>query len=257
MSSHTPPLPPEPGQPNRLREAVRCSAAPGHLSAQVRRHLERECQQPVALPWLRTWVPVAALLVLGIAGAVWYRAGHRGLVLDPAEVESASLLQNVSLAMRAGLDNHLHCSVYGGNPVPDRLPAMAEAAQGLAPQFRELLSVVERRVPPQFRIYSAHECRRQGRKFVHLQLKADQRLLSVIVTRRGAGQSFEKDKAILALAGAGTSIYQARSLRFQLAALETRDYVAYVVSDLAEQDNLIFMTSIAPELRQALERLQS
>lgn len=257
MSSHTPNLPPDPAPPNRLREAVRRSAASGHLSAQVRRQLELERQRKVAVPWLRTWVPVAALLVLGVAGGVWYRAGHRGLVLDPAEVESAGLLRNVSLAMRAGLDDHLHCSVYGGNPVPDRIPALAEAAQDLAPQFRELLSVVERRIPPQFRIYSAHECRRQGRKYVHLQMKADQRLLSVIVTRRGASESLDKDKAVLALAGAGTSIYQARSLRFQLAALETRDYLAYVISDLPEQDNLMLMAAIAPELRQALERLQS
>jgi hypothetical protein len=66
-----------------------------------------------------------------------------------------------------------------------------------------------------------------------------------------------RDKIIPSLAGSGTSIYQAKTLRFQLAALETRDYLAYVVSDLSEQQNLDLMTAMAPEIRLALQKLES
>jgi hypothetical protein len=209
----------------------------------IRQQLDQERQRKATALWARPWVPVAALLLVGVAGGLMYRAGHRALPVDPQEVESAALLSNVSQTMRPGLDDHLHCSVYGGNPVPDRMPALAEAVQDLPPQFRELLAAVQRHIPEQFRIYSAHECLRSGRKFVHLQLTTDSQLLSVIVTRRGVDESFVRD--------------QAKTLRFQLAALETRDYLAYVVSDLSEQQNLDLMTAMAPEIRLALQKLES
>jgi hypothetical protein len=257
MSSQPPHLPPEQAPHNRLRQAVRGAAAPPHLQVKIRQQLDQERQRKATALWARPWVPVAALLLVGVAGGLMYRAGHRALPVDPQEVESAALLSNVSQTMRPGLDDHLHCSVYGGNPVPDRMPALAEAVQDLPPQFRELLAAVQRHIPEQFRIYSAHECLRSGRKFVHLQLTTDSQLLSVIVTRRGVDESFVRDKIIPSLAGSGTSIYQAKTLRFQLAALETRDYLAYVVSDLSEQQNLDLMTAMAPEIRLALQKLES
>ncbi len=252
-----PSLPPDHQPAQRLRQAVKGTAAPPQLQVKIRQQLDQVRERKAAGVWMRPWVPVAALLVIGVASGVVYRSGHRVAPVDTQEVEAAALLSNVSQTMRPGLDDHLHCSVYGHIPAQNEIPALAEAVKDLPPQFRELLAAVQRHMPEQFRIYSAHECLRSGRKFVHLQLKTDSQLLSVVVTRRGVNESFVRDKIIPSLAGAGTSIYQAKALRFQLAALETRDYLAYVVSDLSEQQNLSLMAALGPEIRQALRKLES
>lgn len=176
MSSQRPPLPPDQESRQRLRQAVKGTLAPPHLQVKIRQQLEQDRERKAAV-WMRPWVPVAALLVIGVAGSVMYRSGRGAAPVNSLEMESDALLSNVSQTMRPGLDDHLHCSVYGRIPAQSQIPPLAEAVKDLPPQFRELLDAVQRHIPEQFRIYSAHECRRSGRKFVHLQLKTDTQLL--------------------------------------------------------------------------------
>ena len=167
----------------------------------------------------------------------------------------SSMLTKVSFTMRPGLDDHLHCSVYGR--VPKDVPPLEEAVKKLPSEFTGLLRLVQAKAPQPFRIYSAHECRRKGRKFVHFQLKSDSKLLSVIVVRRGSDEAFVRSKIIPSMAASGVPVYQASALRFQVAAIESGDYLAYVVSDLTGDQNMRLMLAMAPELSSVLRQIPS
>ncbi|WP_321473314.1 hypothetical protein [uncultured Paludibaculum sp.] len=240
----------------RLRQAVRSEPVPPELAVKIRQRLDEERARGFGSFWrMYAWVPTAAALIVCVAAGIAYQQGH--LRLTPGQRESfmESVLVNVSNPMRPGMDDHLHCSVYGR--VPATIPPLAEAVKDLPPQFRELLTVVQEKVPPSFGVYSAHQCTRHGRKFVHIQLKSDSKLLSVIVTRRSVDESFVRDQIVPALTERGISLYEARSKRFAIAALETRDYLAYVVSDLGGEENRQLMLAMAPGMESVLRRLES
>jgi hypothetical protein len=241
----------------RVRSAVRSEKAPPDLQVRIRARLEAEASRDSRRPsWFaRPWIPVSAAAAICFAAALAYQLGHLRFTVGQQESFIASMLTKVSFPMKPGLDDHLHCSVYGR--VPKNVPPLTDAVKKLPPQYRELLTVVQRNAPAPFRIYSAHECRRQGRTFVHFQLKTDSKLLSVIVTRRGVEESFVRDKIAPALAAEGTSIYEAKALRFQIAAIETRDHLAYVVSDLSSEQNVKLMLAMAPSVQRFLTTLES
>lgn len=240
----------------RLRAAARSETAPPELQVNVRRRLEEAAGDSRRWPaWLvRPWVPLTAALAITFGAGIAYQLGHLRFTVSQQESFIASMMTKVSFPLKPGLDDHLHCSVYGR--IPKKIPPSEQAVKDLPPQFRELLAIVRQNVPAPFQIYSAHECRRQGRKFVHFQLKTDSKLLSVIVTRRDIEESFVRDKIVPALAASGTSIYEARALRFQIAAIETQDYLAYVVSDLSREQNLNIMAAMAPSVHEFLTKLQ-
>jgi hypothetical protein len=88
-------------------------------------------------------------------------------------------------------------------------------------------------------------------------LKSESKLLSVIITRRNVEESFVRDQIVPELTEHGVSLYEARAARFQMAAIETRDYLAYVVSDLSGAENRSLMLAMAPGIELVLRKLES
>lgn len=238
----------------RLRQAVRGEPVPPELAVRIRQRLDEERARGGWALW-RTWAwaPAAALVVLVSAG-VAYQQGHLRWTSGMRESYMDGLLRRVSNPMRPGLDDHLHCSVYGR--VPKTVPPLADAVKNLPPQFHDLLTIIQEKAPQPFRLYSAHQCTRHGRKFIHFQLTSDGRLLSVIVTRRDVAESFVRDQIVPALAGDGAPVYQSQAQHFQLAAFETRDFLAYVISDLDSAANRQLMLAMASQLRAVLRKLE-
>jgi hypothetical protein len=240
---------------DRLRAAVHAETPPPELRAKIRMRLDADSRASRGISrWTRPWIAVTAGLVVMLGASVAYQLGHLRFTAAQQESFMTSVVQKVSYTMKAGLDDHLHCSVYGN--VPKDVPPLQEAIRYLPDQFRGLLQLVQRASPEPFRLYSAHECRRKGRKFLHFQLKTDSKLLSVIVTRRGPDESFVRDKIVPAMAGA-TPVYETKAARFQVAAIESGDYLAYVVSDLSNEQNRRIMLAMAPELSEFLARLSA
>jgi hypothetical protein len=240
----------------RLRRAVRSQPVPPELTVKLRQRLDAEQERGRQGIWrAAAWLPVAAALILCISAGLAYRQGYLRLTAGQRESYMGSMLVKVSTAMRPGLDDHLHCSVYGR--VPETIPSLAEAVKDLPPQFAEVLTVVQQKAPQAFQLYSAHLCTRHGRKFVHFQLKSESKLLSVIITRRNVEESFVRDQIVPELTEHGVSLYEARAARFQMAAIETRDYLAYVVSDLSGAENRSLMLAMAPGIELVLRKLES
>jgi hypothetical protein len=233
----------------RLRRAVQSESAPPDLAARIRQRIAAEPAPSIGWPhWRKALIAVtASLAVLTLYQVIRLR-------FDP-EAISASLLASLPSSMRAGLDNHLHCSVYG--EIPPDAPPLEEAVRYLPAQFTGLLRTVERHAPHAFRLYSAHVCSRGARQFVHFQLKSDSRLLSVIVTRREADEKFVRERIAPALAASGRRIFEASAKQYQVAAITEGGYTAYVVSDLPSEENTRILAAMAPEVTAFLSVLKA
>ena len=87
-------------------------------------------------------------------------------------------------------------------------------------------------------------------------LRRDDELLSVVITRRESGESFEHDQFVPVLSAAGVPVYAAGADRFELAGFETDDYLAFVVSNLPREGNLQIAEALAPGLRTFLQNVK-
>jgi hypothetical protein len=197
---------------DRLKAAVRETTVPVGLERLVRGRLRQQAKQNQPKKIVLMAIAATLAVCFGIIG-----------------------LQDSSGALiRLAFDNHVNCAVihhpaaHGGNA--NRLP------DGL----KELTPLVQERVPPELPLVLAHQCRIQGRSFVHLTFGNGRNLLSLVITRRENGESIGK--------GVRRSVQD----RYQLAALQTGDYLVYTVSDLPAQKNLDILMALAPPVQKFL-----
>ena len=66
----------------------------------------------------------------------------------------------------------------------------------------------------------AHQCTYKGREYIHLSLKDESNMLSLVMTRKVNGESFRAENLLPALNGSGIPMYQAGVQRFQISALK-------------------------------------
>jgi anti-sigma factor (TIGR02949 family) len=242
------------GLRRRLRAAVMTSETAPFLRTRVLARLET-ASPGERFGWRRPFV-IAAILTAVIAGsvAVAYHRGHLRVTSGMQESYITEISDRVPTILRAGLGDHVHCSVFrrdGSNP-PDSDAMAAE----LGEEYSPLLQVVQSRVPPGFRVVAGHRCRYHGREFAHLNLRRGSQSISLIITRKRPGESFARS-SLLPLVQAGLPIYADSVQRFHISGFETAQHLGYVVSDLAESDHTEFLLAVAPEVHQVLSRLDS
>jgi hypothetical protein len=139
---------------------------------------------------------------------------------------------------------------------PARLPDAQEMLEKLGPEYGGLLKVVKEFVPSEYRVVMGHRFSYRGRKFVHLALKSDTKLISLVITRKVEGESFAKNGLRPAIAHAGIAIYRGSVQRFAIAGFESREHLAYLVSDLGEQPNLNMAAALAAPIQDLLSKLE-
>ena len=81
-------------------------------------------------------------------------------------------------------------------------------------------------------------------------------MLSMVITRKGEGESFATENMLPGLVQSGIPMYQQTVQRFQMAAFETRDYLVYFISDLPKQQNQDLMIALGPQVKDFLARLE-
>ena len=177
--------------------------------------------------------------------------------LDRAAQETYidSLYAQVAAAIRVGLGDHVHCSFF--RKFAKDPPSVEQIAKKMGPDWAGLVPLVEERVPDEYRVLLAHRCGYRGRKFVHLALKSEAKLLSVVITQKRAGEAFSRENLISLLDRSEITIYGQGVERFQTAGFESRDYLAFVVSDLTREGNLKLAASLAPAVSRFLVRLEA
>lgn len=241
---------------NRLKLAVASETVPAALEYRIRRSLQEQAAPAKrSTSWM--WAPrlsLAALATLLVAVTVAYQVGHLRFTAESQEAFIQSISGRVATIMRVGLGDHVHCAVF--RKAPKTAPTFTELVQDVEPQYRGLVTVVKEHIPDDYKVVMAHHCRYHGRKFVHLTMRSGSSLISLVISRRGQGESFERDLGPV-LAESGIPIYQAGVQSYQIAGFESRDHLAYIVSDLNDKGNLHLMAAIAPSVKGFLEKLES
>lgn len=238
----------------RLKQAVQNEPVSPYLEAKVRRTIREHGIRGVS-PWSwRRLVPVAAALVVCLGGWIAYQLGHLRVTTASQETYIQAISEKVSGILRVGLRDHVHCTVF--RKFPKEPPGIPEMRSQLGSEYAGLLTLVNDRVPARYRVMMAHRCSYHGRKFVHLALSGDSKLISLVITRKGEGESFHKDGLRPVLSEAGLAIYGGGVQRFAIAAFETRDHLAYLVSDLGRRQNLDLLAALAPPVKDFLDSLE-
>ncbi len=235
----------------RLKAAVRSVAAPPFLEVRTRSQI-RATERPRR--WGFRLVPAAAAAAILVGVLIAYQFGHLRFTRNSQESYIASVSSKVASLMQVGLGDHIHCSVF--RKYPKDAPRAEELVAKMGPQYSELIPIVRSQVPEDYRMMLAHQCRYHGRRFIHLSLMNDSHLLSLMITRKGDGESFDAQGLLPALVRSGIPVYQAGVQRFAMTAFESRDYLVYFVSDLPQDKNSEMMLSMAPAVKGFLKTLE-
>jgi hypothetical protein len=234
----------------RLKRAVASEPIPPYLESRLRAGI-RAAGRPRPR-WVLRIAPVAVAAAVCLGVAIAYQLGHLRVTVRSQESYIASVSTQVATLMRVGLGDHIHCAVFRKSP--KNPPTAEEFVQQMGPQYSGLIPIVRKEIPQDYRMTLAHQCRYHGRRFVHLSLMNDSHLVSVAITRKNAGESFAIEGMLPALAQSGIPMYETGVQRFQVSAFETRDYLVYFISDLAQEKNSGMMLALAPQIRDLLKK---
>ena len=78
----------------------------------------------------------------------------------------------------------------------------------------------------------------------------------VIITRREPDESFQTGDLKPVLEAAGVPVYAALADQFEIAGLETDQYLAYVISNMQRDENLRIAQALTPSLAEFLNAIQ-
>jgi len=214
----------------RLQEAVRSTAVPAGLEGRVRGAVRRQPARPRTGLYA---VAAAALVVLCV-----YLIGLLRTNRDPVEAILAKASGRLAAVLNVGLRDHLQCAVSRKlSKQPE--PAAAMAAD-LGPEYAALAPMIQAKLPADFQIIEAHHCTAGGRQYTHFIVTGSDKVISVILTRARPGETL------------GPGIHQEGVDRFQVVGFESQGELAYVISDMDAQQNLLWAANLAPTLRQFL-----
>ena len=238
--------------PNPLKRAMNSQPVPAHLETKVRasiRSLEPHKKPRILGNWMFAGIGTAALAAVALF--TFYSLNHNSVQRTDAYV--AKLRLQVSKVMGVGLGDHVHCAYF--RKYPTTPPTVAKMQTDLGPEYAALLDAVKANVPEEFRVRLAHKCSYQGRKFVHLVLKNDERLMSVVVATKKDGEALSAEHLVPALVRAGVPLYQQRAESFQIAAFENSQHLVYLISDLPGEKNMEMLQAMTGGLKEALPKL--
>lgn len=229
-----------------LKAAVMKESVPPALQEKIRKRIRKD-----AKPGWPTWTLIAAAAVVLIAISL-FGLRLRNLSASPgpeviARMAGAQILE-------IGLKDHLHCALDSG--FANRQFTEAQMREQLGPDFFGLVAMVNDRLPGAYRVSVGHHCKAKGREYVHLILKSPQTALSLVVTKKN-GESFTQNQVAAMLDAAGVPVFGARLNNLEVTGFETRDYLAFVVSDLSREDNLQIAAALAPSVQSFLSRLDA
>ncbi len=241
-----------PNQANaRLKAAVKSVEVPPFLDAKIRHRLHSS-EKP-----RRRWAVLTgatALAGLAIAAVLTYQVGTIRQTAQQQESFIVSVSSRVATMMRVGLGDHIHCAFF--RKFPAQVPAREEMESALGQEYKDLIPVVREQLPQQYKLVLGHQCRYNGRRFVHLSLKSDSQLLSLLIATKRDGETFDIQGALPQLVQSGIPMYASAADRFQIAAMETSSHLVYFVSDLPGKDNTQLLAAMAPAIKTILENLE-
>jgi hypothetical protein len=211
-------------QQQRLQKAVDNEPVPRDLEARVRTRLGRSPRRGTS-GWGRLASSIA-LLVFMLGGTQYY------VVTKTREL------------LRVGLDDHVHCAIEGEYP---RQTSKAAGIEALGPYSPMLQPVLDQLAGDS--LVSAHRCTVNGRDYVHMILRRNNMLISVIMTRREKADAFPRAIGMRTFEASGIPVHGGDMSGYAVAGFEAGNYLGYVVSGLPGQQNDQLAGRVAPVIR--------
>lgn len=239
-----------------LQRAVRQDAAPPGLWAAVQRTLqEYESKGRVTAAWVRWALAASVVFALALGGwgtLRWWRT--RDMLHVPSQARlSQPLSEQVMTLLTVGVDDHVYCAL--DHRFAKQRFTLDRMAQAMGPTYRGLVPVVIEHLPKSYEVVVAHRCTVHGRRFVHLIVTHHETVLSLVIMKK-ENVPFPNDPAAVALKASGVSLYQARVQGLEAAGFETQECVVFVVSNLAPSENVRLASTLAPPVRDFLDRVE-
>lgn len=236
----------------QLQRAVRSEEVPPYLQARIQAQLRGS--QSRSFAWRFQWAALAAALAVVVGGGVAYQLGHLRLTTASQESYITAVSNRVATIMRVGLGDHIHCAFF--RKFPKTPPTTEQFVEKLGPDYAGLLPIVRKEVPEKYRLEIAHRCGFHDRKFVHMVLRNEEQMISVILVKKVPGESFQTEGLLPALTQAQIPFYQSGVQNFQIASFESRDHLVYLISDLSKEQNMNQLLALAPGVKNFLKKLE-
>ena len=169
-----------------------------------------------------------------------------------AQLKRAVMLEYAPAALRERIASDLR----GGRGFSFSRLYLALAAAAAVLVIAAATSLVKERMPREYTVAVGHRCHYQGREFIHLIMRNQNDVVSLVITRRN-GDAFPTDGVAAIAQAAGGPIYHASWANQRVAGLETRNHLVFVISNDTSDANLQIAASLAPSVRAFLARLES
>ncbi|CAN5416635.1 hypothetical protein BH10ACI1_BH10ACI1_22990 [soil metagenome] len=247
-----------------LREAVR-NASISQINPSFAFKLRRELREN-ALRKNRTWsftgtrvafASIFVILILAVAfGLIWRKSPIQSANLKPNDTiptntntdkESLNVRQAVFATIRNdAIDDHKYCALnFSLKEKPISLEEAAEKYGKVNKDFDQAVIKPLREVfGDKAKFLEAHSCVVNGRRFAHVVIKYQDRVVSVLLTKRDDGNETNESDAILCQSADG----------LQTACFESGKYSVFVVSDLPESENLLVARTISSSVKNHIKQ---
>jgi anti-sigma factor (TIGR02949 family) len=237
----------------RLKAAVEAQEVPAELRVKIRERLNKRTTRFWRTGSERWAVAMAAILI--VCAGIWL-SRSRVRMPDLADRPGQDayfhrVSATIAAALRLGLGDHIHCSVF--RKYPQNPPTIAQMEEKLGTAFSGVLPLVQSAVPDGYRVIMAHHCGYAGRKYTHLTLQKERNRISVVIARKNPGESLDSLFPTMSLSG--IRVYQSAAQRYEVASFDAGEYFAFIVSDLPGKTNLQIAADLAPTLQRFLRTL--
>jgi hypothetical protein len=156
--------------------------------------------------------------------------------------------------LKIGFDDHVFCTI--DHKLANKQFTAEQMSEKLGPEYAGLIALVQENTPKAHIVTVGHRCHYQGREFIHLIIRNQDDVVSLVITRKN-GETFPVGGGSAALEASGMGIHEASWSEIQVAGFETRDYVAFVVSNKTRDDNEQLAISLGPAISGFLRKLET
>jgi anti-sigma factor (TIGR02949 family) len=238
----------------QLKAAVERQYVPRDLQARVIERIHDGRSRPW---WTASWNRWATAVAASVALAfvVWLNYSPTRMPALSDRPAQDAYIQKVSASLmpvlKIGLRDHIHCSIF--RKYPKNPPTVAQMIDELGPSYKHLVNLTKATVPDRYRVIMAHRCGYAARKYIHLTLENNGELISLVITRKNTGESLNGIAPVLS--ASGLPVYQSAAERYQVAAFDSGQYLAFIVSELPGKANLQIAAKLAPTVHEFLTRM--
>ena len=195
----------------------------------------------------------AAAAVLVIAAATFFtsNSGKKPPLSLQAEVARGDVTGQV---LKIGFDDHVLCSI--DHQMANKQFTAEQMSDRLGPEYAGLVALVKEKLPADYTVVVGHRCHYQGREFIHLIMRTQGNVVSLVITRKN-GEAFPVDRAASIMLASGVPIHETSWYNIQVAGMETRDHLVYVISNKTQEGNERIAASLAPAVSDFLKKMET